>query len=114
MMIIPSHFGKTKTRGGGARLALTSLGLIAPSSLCMSQEPGSTEPLPGLNLNHSASGRRVGVLPCHTSVRCNKCDVGGDSRVIQACWGAPACFTRWWGKESSKARCRPVSGLDLS
>lgn len=91
-------------RTEGGRLALTSLGLMAPSSLCMSQDPGSAEPLPGLNLNHSASGRRVGVLPCHTSVMCNECDVGGDSRMIQALWGAPACCTRWWAKESSKAR----------
>lgn len=50
---------------------LTSEGLIAPSSLCISHESCATAPFPGLNLSHRASGNLVAVLFCHTRVICS-------------------------------------------
>ena len=45
----------------------TSAGFIQLLSLLNRQLVGSTEPCAGTKLNHSASGSRVGVLPCQMS-----------------------------------------------
>ncbi len=92
----------------------TSCGAMLLPSLRMRQLLLSMAAAPGLKRSHSASGSRVGVLRCHTTLSCSALLSGVEASVVHILAGAPASRTSQAGKACSRCTVKPLPSSRVS